>query len=468
VPKKKGPKRRGTVEDTPQEVKEQQNVHEVDNPHSPLSDTSRFQTSPLLSVEMIQSFLDAFFIHKYPIMPILDREETCANLDRLHKSPTQYSLVTALSAVITLQTEISLPSSRDRASCGTPKHDSMSSADFLIDETLRARKFCSHIDNPSLTAVQTSFFLFAAFFCLGRDNSAWFYIRESMTILQLLGLHEEASYATMTDPQYATYCRRTFWLLFITERAYALQRHRPLTLRGTIALPGVQAGPDTTILSGFLDLVGLFRNFGEPFMSLWNLSGNSIALSHPLAGLQEFLNCAIPNVSERTEIQQADLLVSRQWLKIIVWQLCLRKGLLSSRSNTEGMSFHYPVTIARDVILVSRLLPLEAFQANGVGILEKIFDIGSSLADVLLVHQIQTSALEIGPRDYLMELVRILATDMEGSSKYLKLLATRADECLEVRLRGALSFNVSSPGVCEIDLDEEANNHNHVYGPPPP
>ena len=417
---------------------------------------------------MIHSCLDTFFVHKYPIMPILGREEICAHLNYLHESPTQYSLITALCAVITLQTEIPLPSSGDGASRGTPKHDSMSSTNFLINETCRARKFCNHIDNPSLAAVQTSFFLFAVFFSLGKDNSAWFYIRESMTMLQLLRLHEEATYTAMTDPQYATYCRRTFWLLFITEGAYALQRHRPLTLRRTISLPAVEAGPEATILSGFLDLVALFQNFGDPFVSLWNLSGDSIALPQPLVRLQDFLNYAIPNVSERTEIQQADLLVSRQWLKTIVWQLCLSNGLLSSTSTTESMSFHYPVTIARHVILASRLLPHEAFQANGVGILEKIFDIGSSLADVLLVHQIQTSALEIGPRDYLMELVRIVATDIEGSSKYLRLLAIRADDCLEVNLRGSLSFNNGSPGTCEADLDEEVNNHNLVYGPLPP
>jgi hypothetical protein len=401
-------------------------------------------------------------------MPILGRDEICASLHHLDESPTQYSLITAICAVITLETEIPLSFSGDGASYDTPKHDSMSSVDFLINETCRARKFCNHIDNPSLAAVQASFFLFAVFFSLGRDNSAWFYIRESMTMLQLLRLHEEATYTTMTDLQYATYCRRTFWLLFITERAYALQRHRPLTLRRTISLPAVEAGPEATILSGFLDLVALFRNFGDQFISLWNLSGDSIASPQSLVRLQDFLNCAIPNVSERTKIQQADLLVSRQWLKTIVWQLCLSNGLLSSTSTTESMSFYYPVTIARHVILVSRLLPHEAYQANGVGILEKIFDIGSSLADVLLVHQIQTSALEIGPRDYLMELVRILATDIEGSSKYLRLLATRADECLEVRLRGSLSFNSGSPGVCEIDLDEEVNNHNFVYGPLPP
>ncbi|KAN0098915.1 hypothetical protein V8E51_014578 [Hyaloscypha variabilis] len=470
MPKKKGPKRREWLKDAFQTVRERQDVPDIGSPHSSLSGTTRFQSSPLLSAEMMQSCLDAFFLHKYPIMPILGREEISASLHHLDDSPTEYCLITTLCALMTLQTEISLPLSRDGASPGTPKHASMSSSvDFLINETYRARKFRNHIDNPSLADVQASFFLFAVFFSLGRDNSAWFYIRESMTMLQVLRLHEEATYTSMTDPQYATYCRRTFWLLFITERAYALQRHRPLTLRRTISLPTVEAGPEATILSGFLDLVALFRNFGDPFISLWNLSGDSVPSPQLLVGLQDFLTCALPNVSERTEIQQADLLVSRQWLKIIVWQLCLSNGLLSSTSTIECMSFHYPVTIAQHVILVSRLLPHEAFKANGVGILEKIFDIGSSLADVLLVRQIQTSALEIGPRDYLMELVRILATDIEGSSKYLRLLASKAEECLEVGLRGLrLSFNGNSPADSEIDLDEEVNNDDFGYGPLPP
>jgi len=65
-----------------------------------------------------------------------------------------------------------------------------------------------------------------------------------------------------------------------------------------------------------------------------------------------------------------------------------------------------------------------------------------------------------------MELVRILDSDIEGSSKYLRLLVARADECLEVRLRGSLSFNDGSPGVREIDLDEEVNDYNLVVESP--
>jgi hypothetical protein len=157
-----------------------------------------------------------------------------------------------------------------------------------------------------------------------------------------------------------------------------LQRHRPLTLQGTISLPTVSPDdPDAPVLSGFLDLVSLFQNFDDNFVSLWNKSNQTPTLpfadqssvsSSQLQTLQSILAGSIPEVSKRSEIQQADLLISRQWLKTMVWQLCVTKGLLSSSSRDESMSFHYPVTIARDVVLVSKTLSKEAFEPHGVGI----------------------------------------------------------------------------------------------------
>lgn len=417
---------------------------------APKLNPDQFQRSPLVSDDLIRACLDAFFTHKYPIMPVLDRDETYNLIPKLDDSPEHYSLITAICAVIVLQPEILDPS---YAASGIQ----LPSAEILIKDANRARSFCDHMDNPSLVHVQTSFFFFAALFCLGKDNSAWFYIRESMTMLQLQRLHEESTYAGMTDPLCKVYCRRTFWLLFITERAYALQRHRPLTLQRTIALPTVDPGPEATILSGFLDLVSLFQNFDDTFLSLWNVSGaETPASAQSLVQLQDILKFAIPNVAERTEIQQADLLVSRQWLKTMVWQLCVTKGLLSSASTNESMSFHYPVNIARDVVLVSRLLSPKAFEANGVGILEKIFDIGWSLSDVLQLHPnyMNVSGLQIGPRDYLMELVRILGSAPAGN-KYLRLLAAKADECLQVRIRGSLSDSEASDRVEEVLDDDE-------------
>ena len=189
-------------------------------------------------------------------------------------------------------------------------------------------------------------------------------------MLQLQRLHEETAYTTMTNSQYATYCRRTFWLLFITERAYGIQRHRSLTLQDTIDFPTIEPGPEATILSGFLDLVSLFQNSDSVFLSLWKFAS---ARFPPLGSLsfspdcKTFSNFSIPNLSERTEIQQADLLVSRQWLKIKVWELCARNGLLSSSFFTgDSMSFDFPVTVVRDVVHISRNLPQMAVRPMGL------------------------------------------------------------------------------------------------------
>jgi hypothetical protein len=46
--------------------------------------------------------------------------------------------------------------------------------------------------------------------------------------------------------------------------------------------------------------------------------------------------------------------------------------------------------------------------------------------------------MEVGPRDYLMEMLRILSTVLGGSAKYLPMLASKVDECLQVGMRGPL------------------------------
>jgi hypothetical protein len=127
------------------------------------------------------------------------------------------------------------------------------------------------------------------------------------------------------------------------------------------------------------------------------------------------------------------------------------------------MRFDYPVAIARDVVAVSRALRREAFEPHGPGILEKIFDIGCSLADVLQLHSASPRALavgmQVGPRDYLMEMLQILSTVLGGSSRYLSMLAQRADECLHASPRPAIES--SSGKVIELG-DEEISDQNDM------
>ncbi|KAI5456816.1 RING-3 [Mariannaea sp. PMI_226] len=403
-------------------------------PESSSSDAA-FQPSPQISGAVIQWCLNAYFKHKYPLTPILDRQQ----IEQIPSTVEQYGLIAACCAVIALSPEILLPSSAQDDLTIPP-------ADFLISETLRSRQHCNLAENPSLTHIQTSFFLYAAFFCMEKDNSAWYYLREAITILQTLRLHEEATYSDADDPILATYARRMFWVLFITERAYALQRNRPITLQSTLNLPIVHPlSSDAEILLGFLDLVSLFRPFDSGFIANWNSAtpSNSTDPAH-LSRLQNLLKYTLLNVSNYSQVQQADLLVSRQWLKIIVWKLCTSKTMLSTASSEDVMSLHYPVSIARGIVLTSQLLPTQAFEANGIGILEKVFDVGCSLADLLSLVPAgsQGSAMDVGAIDTLMETVRIVGTRFGGSYRHLSMLADKASRCLLINVDRSLPLPV--------------------------
>lgn len=125
-------------------------------------------------------------------------------------------MVTSLCAAIASQVQ---PDQQSASSVHSSASDLPHTPDFFINEAKRAKAANpNYIEKPMLKDAQTNFFLFAALFNLDRHNSAWFYLREAMTMLQMLRLHEEDTYSVMEDEVEAVYSRRTFWLFFITER----------------------------------------------------------------------------------------------------------------------------------------------------------------------------------------------------------------------------------------------------------
>lgn len=87
--------------------------------------------------------------------------------------------------------------------------------------------------------------------------------------------------------------------------------------------------------------------------------------------------------SEPTAIQKADLLVTQQWLRLIVWQSSFRQSLLSWTAPHESMHFAFPLSIARSTANVLQSLPSSAVEVHGMGIFEKIFEIGTWCMNVL-------------------------------------------------------------------------------------
>ena len=118
--------------------------------------------------------------------------------------------------------------------------------------------------------------------------------------------------------------------------------------------------------------MNLYKPFDDTFFSVWN-KVRSHANPTWLAQLQSQLSEVLPPYLECTEIQAVDLRVSQQWLRTMVWQLCVSQGLVSSVAADTGMTFKYPIEISRDLLSLTHQFSQQAMEAHGVGLVSVVY-----------------------------------------------------------------------------------------------
>lgn len=255
-------------------------------------------------------------------------------------------------------------------------------------------------------------------------------------------------------------------------RAYALQRHRPLTLHATIGLPTLNDDPtETAELSGFIHLVNLFKPFDDTFVGLWNKAHVGCSTEW-LGRLQNQLSDALPAYLHSTESQAVDLRTSQQWLRTMVWQLSISHGYLSSAAADNAMSFKYPIEISRDLIASTSGFSQNAMEIHGIGLVEKLFDVACTLTDVMACVPFEQHTFEYGPRDYLNQFLAVISTLRGGQQRYLPLLLSKINETLPAMPTPGYSMVQVPGGRGRIDELYDSSNPNSgdstPFGSPPP
>ncbi|KAI9769321.1 MAG: hypothetical protein M1839_003744 [Geoglossum umbratile] len=460
IPQKKGPKgSRAKVISELREAQRQSQLALKLNDRWPIP-PSQVLTPGLLTPEVIKGCMDFFFKHMYPTIPILCREHLEESVNSLETDSEAYCLAAAFCAFTIIQPGINVGGGAAGRTAQPTTSSTTSSGAALLEEALRIRKTYDYIENASQTTVTTSFFIFGCYFGLEKHNIAWFYLREATTLVQILGMEDEGTYAAI-DPAESIVRRRLFWLLFVTERAYALQRHRSLTLQATVGLPTVEEDAREPVdLSGFNHLVNLFLPFGDVFIGLWNKIRTDCSTAW-LAELQKKLADAVPAGLKSPESQVADLKTSQQWLRTIVWQLSISNGHLSSSSADSSMTFKYPIEIARDLLAVTGQLSRQSMEVHGIGLIEKLFDVACTLTDVMACVPLDSNTLKLGPRDYLMEFVNLLSTLRGGDSRFLPLLLTKIQDSLP---HLSPSPSLSPAGTCSMPAEDIMDTQSPILG----
>lgn len=402
--------------------------------------TDQFRPTSPSYFHLIPTCLDLFMEHIYPIMPLVHMPTLRASINRpleMFEKNLLYSLCALTSTHM---------SGKNTLAPGPPSWEA--AGRFFLDECISVRQCYDFVEDKSLSAVISSYFIHTAFFELNQNRKSWYYLREALTLGQDLMLHNENSYVGLA-PAEALCRRRTFWILYVTERSFAILRHKPLTLSKTPEFPTTLHDYELPeIHDGFMRLVNSYHLLDSSFVDSWNESSGAPASTLTYTTLQRQLNRPQPSDVSITDIQKADILITQQWLRLIVWQSSMRQGLLSSTAEDESMTFRYPLKIAHSLLDVISSLPTTSIEVHGMGIFEKIFEIGNTMLDVMQACGTSLPNETYGvAQDPFEVFVKTLSQTPNSQRQYANLLLAKAAEKPQFqRLTQTLTPPLSLPG----------------------
>ncbi|OQD61649.1 hypothetical protein PENPOL_c016G00520 [Penicillium polonicum] len=406
---------------------------------SQASGRCQFSKTPgLLSRELVEACSIYFFSRMRGTVPVLQPGSFRKQVDLADTSLHAYCFVTAFCAFVVTQTGFAVEhasSEFSREFCTENYRNS------LIEEATEARKHIDPFTDPVRQNIMIAFLLYGCHIGLGNQRHAYYFLRESTTLYTASALESQASSAQVDDDD-PSLAGKLFWLLVVSERAHAIRRHRPITLQVTPESPQLEDDALPTQLEddllanasaiGFRCLVNLYRPFDEGFLGQWN-GTNATCSIESLVRLEERIQNAVPADLDLPDILMADLRVSQQWLRIMIWQLSTTAGFLSTNPTHECMDFRYPLLIAQDLCFATWKLSRQSMETHGIGLIEKIFEVACTLIDVmacLSAAGLRSSGFKLGPQDYLKHFFTLIHDLPGGRRRFLPLLLTKIGQTL--------------------------------------
>jgi hypothetical protein len=243
-----------------------------------------------------------------------------------------------------------------------------------IHRSLQDRTYSDYAKTAAPENVLTSLFIAVTFFDLKCRTKAWFYVREAITLAQLADMHliDQDSFL---DPSERIRRQRIYVLLYITERGAFIHDMLPVSIFEPPELSSeTLPDEDPSISSGLGILFRLFSLLSNAFVRARSGPASAESTGHEyemIVDMQEIL-CQDVDVTAVSEIQRADILITQQWLRLMVWQTALKLGLISSTATNPSCCYSYPKHIALALCAALKVLSSTAIEVHGLGIVSLV------------------------------------------------------------------------------------------------
>jgi hypothetical protein len=260
---------------------------------------------------------------------------------------------------------------------------------YLVDKCIDARGPVRPNFESSVPKCMTSLFLHNCLMTNRDKDTAFFYMRDAISLVQLLGIDSMNSEAPL-GPVERSRRQRLYWEAFIHERFLALLDYRTAIMPPLATLPEPDPTIPTQIEEGFNQIIKLFKLLDAEFLQNWLSSSNSPTVTPAWVERKDKELAAgedgtLPDGFELLNpMQRADLIITRHWMRTLIWRMAMSGALLSSGTPKGCLSLLFPLRLStqlgQEVTGISR----DDIEVHGSGILQKLFEIADVIADVIL------------------------------------------------------------------------------------
>ncbi|KAF2094419.1 hypothetical protein NA57DRAFT_80228 [Rhizodiscina lignyota] len=364
---------------------------------SPVSPANHDRYDCAFFVDLIPDFMTAV----YPVQPVMTEQEIHDSIQAMDNDQEAKSFALAFGGCTLNLTRTGVRR--------TPEVNQTIA--FLASESIKARGPVMPNFQSSVRQALTSLFLHNCFMTMRDKDTAFFYMRDAISLIQLLRIDQMNSEDPPLSPPERSRRQRLYWEGFIHERFLAILDYRSVVLPPLQDLPEDDPTIPLSIQEGFNQIIKLFQLLDTEFLQNW--LGNQSNLTpawierkdRELVGDSE----GVPEgYALLTPMQRADLIVTKHWLRTLVWRLAMSNTLLSSQSSKECLSLLFPVRLSNQLRSEVPRISREDIEIHGSGIVQKLFEITDTIADVVIAipaATVEETTRRVDDFDFLLRFV---------------------------------------------------------------
>lgn len=316
----------------------------------------------------------------FPVMPIISRDELSEAIENMDFDSHNAALVYSAIAVTIRHTNLTFPE------LGYYNNDEL--VRLLVDKSLDARGPIKPSEKRiTVPVIMMDVFISSCLVSLAEIEIAWFYLREAITLGKILRLDVEPETDAFSPEQARR--SRLYWLMFIHERFVAINFNRHCQLDPLSKYPEFDNGALTEMeYEGYIQLIKLFSLIDKSLVEAY-LDASTVVDKYWLEQKQNdilTLEKKLCEVETICSMIRADLLITQQWLKIVLWKMAMSRYRLSLSLDAQNfMSLLFPIEIASKLEEIISTTCKRDIEVHGCAMIQKMFELTISISDVIIL-----------------------------------------------------------------------------------